>query len=110
MAFYSDGFNYKKATDTTIERFICGVYFVEIVETPKEFEAWLRHKDYCVSMLMFGGDKENLLETSVMRHEDFCSEKDEAQFLKRRFLAHVRCNLYSYIKQYNEDYVDESEE
>ena len=106
MAFYSDVFDGKKVTDTKIERFICGVYYVDIIEKPQGFEAWLMHKDFGVSVLMFGMSKENL--RGIVRG-DFLSDKQEAQFVKRLFLACVSDNLLEHIEQYNAEYVDKSE-
>lgn len=42
------------STDTKITRYTDGDYLIDIVEKDTEFEAWLQHKDFGVSMLMFG--------------------------------------------------------
>lgn len=43
-----------------ITRYIDEDYLIDVVEKDTEFEAWLQHKDYGVSMLMFGVRKDCL--------------------------------------------------
>lgn len=48
---------YKEIKQTTRTFQHDGNYYIDIVEGPEMYEAWLYHKDYGVKMLMFGQTK-----------------------------------------------------
>lgn len=41
-------------TDIKITRFDNGDFYVDVIEYPESFEAWISHKDYAVSKMMVG--------------------------------------------------------
>ena len=43
-----------KQTDVKITRFEVGEFNIDIVESADAYEAWLSHKDYGISSLIFG--------------------------------------------------------
>lgn len=73
----------KKSTDK-ITRYIVGEYYVDFVEKDDMWEAWLQHKSYGISELMFGLPKEQT------------PKKMDALFI-------VCNNLPEYMKQYWKD-------
>lgn len=73
-------------TDTKIIRFKHGDFFVDIVELDDMYEAWLRHKNYGISDMMFGDPKE---------YGDL-----------NWFLDLVEANLDEYEEGYMEEYAD----
>lgn len=83
-----------KQTDTKITRYtdetMGGAFYVDIMEADRYRpyrEAWLTHKDYGVSMHMFGVPAENSTE------EDF--------------IKMVEANLVEYEVSYMREYMDE---
>lgn len=72
-------------TDIKIIRFEHGNFWVDIVELEDWYEAWLQHKDYGISDMMFGLGKENDLDY---------------------FLEIVEVNLDEYEEGYIEEYAD----
>ena len=46
-----------RLTTTSVTRYEDGDYLIDIVEDNELFEAWLSHKDYGISTLMFGVPK-----------------------------------------------------
>lgn len=77
-------------TDTKITRYRRGHFFIDIVEMPNEFEAWLTHDCYGVSTLMFGTYKTKL-------GTDTETEKE--------FLELVESNLPEYIDDFRKTYI-----
>lgn len=49
----------KKVNSVNITRYASGKFYVDIVETATMWEAWLGHKRYGVSELMFGIQKKD---------------------------------------------------
>lgn len=76
-------------TNIQITRYRHGEFFVDIIVDKAEHhrEAWLTHKDYGVSVLMFGADFKQLY------HE--------------QFIRLVEANLESKISIYRNEYMEE---
>lgn len=49
-------------TDIRITRYVYGDYNIDIIENPEHYEAWLSHKHYGISELMFGLTKKDVNE------------------------------------------------
>lgn len=77
-----------RKTNTKIERYEHGDFYIDIVhEADGTYSAWLQHKDYGVSSMMFRtGDPHEPLEL---------------------FLDVVEANLEDYIKIYRDDHMDQ---
>lgn len=74
-----------KKTDIEITRYEHGEFWVDIVHEPDGYySAWLTHKDYGVSSMMFGAD------------EPLDS-----------FITMVEANLDCYIEDYRKEYMDD---
>ena len=58
-------------TNTKITRYERGYFYIDIIETGDEYEAWLTQKEYGFSLLMFGCPKEQQC------YEDFCVMVDD---------------------------------
>lgn len=71
-------------TNIKIVRYEYGSFWIDVVEQNGEYEAWLTHKDYGVSDLMFGLNKE-----IGMKH----------------FLSVVESIVDKFIKSYCENYI-----
>ena len=86
-----------KRTNAKITRFESGNWYIDIVETKDEFNAWLTRKGYGVSSHMFGSPKTqhpNDRPALTVSFDDFCDL--------------VEGNLREYKALYNEDYADEN--
>lgn len=46
-----------RKSNTNITRYTSGMYYVDIVETRKFYEAWIGHNECVVSQFMFGMPK-----------------------------------------------------
>ena len=83
-----------RLTTTSVTRYEDGDYLIDIVEDNELFEAWLSHKDYGISTLMFGVPK---------RQE---GNKIEMPFEAFRIL--VETNLDDYKATYEDEIVEET--
>lgn len=77
---------YKKAK-VKIERYVVGVFNVDIVDDGETYEAWLSHSGYGVSSLMFGVSKSDMVNG------------------KEQFLSMVDNNICDYISAYHDEYM-----
>ena len=73
-----------KKTSIIITRFEDGNFWIDIIDMGTYFEAWLSHKQYGISSMMFGAEKKNVTFAG--------------------FLYLVQCNLNDYIGPYIEEY------
>ena len=74
-------------TNIKITRFADGDWFVDVVENEETYEAWLQHKDYGISSLMFGMMKKD------KTFEEFCET--------------AKMNLDNQKDFYQEEYMDD---
>ena len=74
-----------KISDTQVTRYEEGNFTIDIVETAKEYEAWLGHDRIGIKSLMFG-----MLKSEVVSYE--------------AFIDTVTANLPWYMNAYKEDY------
>lgn len=69
------------ADGINITRLDYGLFYVDIVESEDEYEAWLLKKDYGVSSLMFGCPKHQECDNSDWSFERFVYELVEPNLL-----------------------------
>ena len=87
----------KKLNNAKITRYEEGNFWIDIVESESEFEAWLQERHCGVSSLMFGFPKEQFTdgEKLVVDNDFFCEL--------------VEANLDEYIEDYIEDYMQKDD-
>ena len=83
---------YKPVTDIKITRYESGDFWVDIIDKPDVYEAWLSHKKMGVSDMMFGECKHQPV-TEDPTYESFV---DDALYLADEY------KLY-YMIQYDEE-------
>lgn len=81
----------KEITSENITRFMHNDFVVTVIETDDDFEAWLHHKDYGVSALLFAVPK-------------FQPHAKEITY--PGFLGMVESSIEAEIKTYTELYMD----
>ena len=87
----------KKATNIPVTRYFHRDFFIDIVDKTKTDgirEAWLTHKDYGISVMMFG----------------LPSDQNGRRMLNNEFIAIVKANLPVHITNYKAAYMKGEEE
>ena len=77
-------------TNVKITRYKYGDFFVDIVDDGEVFEAFLLHKDYGVSSMMFGVQKKDIIDGS-----------------EERFVNLVEGQIVPYLADYMDEYMGE---
>lgn len=88
----------KRAENQSITRFIDGEWYIDIVETKSKFEAWIQHKNYGVSDLMFSVPKKQKIGRKIYK-TDF---EDFYELVNSQDISYMR----AYIKAHMEDAED----
>lgn len=83
-----------KKTNTQITRFETECFYIDIVETDSEFEAWLQEKHYGEATVMYG----------VPKHQKIGGENIDTDF--ELFCAMIESDLDDYIYEYYRKYAN----
>ena len=81
-------------TRTAITRYKICEWFVDIIEDPDTYEAWLTHKGNGISTLMFGAPKKypgKIEGTDTQEFEDFCDlvEANCVEYMRDYLAEHM---------------------
>ena len=82
-----------KKAKAFVTRYVIGEWYIDIVETKDQFEAWLTHKSQGVSDLMFGSPK--------LQHT---KDGEEYKIDNEYFCSLVEANMIDYMKIYIEEH------